>query len=64
MRGELAKIAQAVATAGGNIIALVQFQGTDSTNRQVLIKVEGLPREKLLEVLKAVVISIEDVREM
>lgn len=63
VRGELAKITQAIASAGGNIVSLGQFQGTDSTNRQVLIKVEGLSREQLMEVLKPVVISIEDVRE-
>lgn len=63
VRGELAKITQAIASAGGNIVSLGQFQGTDSTNRQVLIKVEDLSREQLMEVLKPVVISIEDVRE-
>ncbi|HLF28133.1 MAG TPA: CBS and ACT domain-containing protein [Anaerolineae bacterium] len=61
--GELAKITQAVATAGGNIIALVQFQGTDSTNRQVMIKVAGINKERLLETLKPVVLEIEDARE-
>ena len=61
--GELARITSAVASNGGNIIALTQYQGTDSTNRQVMIKVTGLAKDKLLEVLKPVVISVEDVRE-
>jgi acetoin utilization protein AcuB len=62
--GELAKITQAVAINGGNIIALVQFQGTDATNRQVMLKVAGLTKDKLLEILKPLIIQIEDVREV
>jgi acetoin utilization protein AcuB len=61
--GELAQIAQAIATAGGNIIASVQFQGTDSTNRQVMVKVSGISKDKLVQALKPVIIGIEDVRE-
>ncbi|HKZ82573.1 MAG TPA: CBS and ACT domain-containing protein [Anaerolineae bacterium] len=61
--GELARITQAIASNGGNIIALTQYQGTDSTNRQVMLKVTGMSKDKLLEVLKPVVISVEDARE-
>jgi len=61
--GELAKITQAIASVGGNIIASAQFQGTDSTNRQVMVKVSGVPKDKLVEALKPVVLEIEDVRE-
>jgi acetoin utilization protein AcuB len=62
--GELAKITQAVAINGGNIIALGQFQGTDTTNRQVMLKVAGLTKDRLLEILRPLVITIEDVREV
>lgn len=62
--GELAKITQAVANSGGNIIALGQFQGTDATNRQVMLKVAGLAQDKLLEILKPLVTKIEDAREV
>ncbi len=62
--GELAKITQAIAINAGNIIALVQFQGTDATNRQVMLKVAGLTKDKLLEILKPLVTKIEDVREV
>lgn len=61
--GELAKITQAVAHDGGNIIALVQFQGTDATNRHVMLKVAALPKDKLINILTPLVIGIEDVRE-
>jgi len=61
--GELAKITQAVASNGGNIMALVEYLGTDSTNREVMMKVVGLPKDKLVETLKPLVIEIGDVRE-
>ena len=64
VRGELAKITQAVAANGGNIIALVEVQGTDSTNYQVMIKVIDVPKDKLVEILKPLVLEIEDVREV
>jgi acetoin utilization protein AcuB len=64
VRGELAKITQAVAANGGNIIALAEVQGTDSTNYQVMIKVIDIPKDKLVEILKPFVLEIEDVREV
>jgi acetoin utilization protein AcuB len=64
VRGELARITQAVAANGGNIIALAEVQGTDSTNYQVMIKVIDVPKDKLVEILKPLVLEIEDVREV
>ena len=64
VKGQLAKITQAVASAGGNIIALVEVQGTASTNYQLMIKVIDVPKDKLVEAVKPFVIEIEDVREM
>ena len=58
--GELAKITQAVASNGGNIMALVEYLGTDSTNREVMMKVVGLPKDRL----KPRVLEVGDVREM
>ncbi|HTP08131.1 MAG TPA: CBS domain-containing protein [Anaerolineae bacterium] len=63
VRGELARVAEAVAGVGGNIIASVEVPGTDSTNYEVLLKVCDAPKEKLLEALKPIVVSIVDVRE-
>jgi len=62
--GEFAKITQAVASIGGNIMALVECMGTDSTNREVMMKVVGIPKDQLVETLKPLVIQIGDVREM
>ena len=61
--GELAKITQAVASNGGNIMALVEYLGTDSTNREVMMKVVGLPKDRLVETLKPLVLEVGDVRE-
>ena len=61
--GELAKITQAVAADGGNIMALVEYLGTESTNREVMMKVVGVARDKLVETIKPLTIEIRDVRE-
>ncbi len=63
MIGELAKITQAVAANGGNIMALVEYLGTDSTNREMMMKVVGVSRDKLVETIKPLTIEIRDVRE-
>ncbi|HZY44256.1 MAG TPA: CBS domain-containing protein [Anaerolineae bacterium] len=64
VKGQLAKIAQAIAAVGGNIIAMGEVQGTDSTNYQVMIKVVDVPQDKLVAALTPYVIKIEDVREV
>jgi acetoin utilization protein AcuB len=61
--GELARIAAAVAQAGGNIIALGTFLGEDPQNGRCTIKVDGVPLEKLRSILTPVVRSIDDIRE-
>jgi acetoin utilization protein AcuB len=63
-RGEFAKITAAIAEAGGNIAALVELPGADSTNNEVLFKVSGVAKDKLIEVLQPFVVRITDVREM
>ncbi|MDA3835288.1 MAG: CBS domain-containing protein [Spirochaetales bacterium] len=61
--GELAKLAGAVYENGGDIIAFGTFLGTDSSNVLCIMKVVGMEKEKLLQVLEPLVIEIEDVRE-
>jgi acetoin utilization protein AcuB len=63
-QGEFAKITHAIAEAGGNIAALVELPGADSTNNEVLFKVIGVAKDKLIEVLQPFVVRITDVREM
>ena len=62
--GELANITQAIAAKGGNIMALAEYFGTESTNREVLMKVVDMPQDTLVEAVKPLVIEITDVREV
>jgi acetoin utilization protein AcuB len=63
VRGELARVAQAVAEAGGNIVASVEMPGTDSTNYEVLLKVCDAPKEAIVKALEPIAVRIVDVRE-
>ncbi len=63
MRGELARVAQAVAEVGGDIVASVEMPGTDSMNYEVLLKVRDAPKEAIVEALKPIAVRIVDVRE-
>jgi acetoin utilization protein AcuB len=62
-RGELARMAKAVADVGGNIVATVELPGTDSTNYEVLLKVTEASKETLVAALEPIVERIVDVRE-
>jgi acetoin utilization protein AcuB len=62
-RGELARIGQAIADIGGNIIATVELPGTDPSNYEVLLKVIGVSKDALVAALKPMVERISDVRE-
>jgi acetoin utilization protein AcuB len=62
-RGELARMAKAVADVGGNIVATVEMPGTDSTNYEVLWKVTEASKDAIVEALKPIVERIVDVRE-
>ena len=63
VRGELARVAQAVAEVGGNIVASVEMPGSDSTNYEVLLKVCDAPKEALVKALEPIAVRIVDVRE-
>ena len=61
--GELAKLTKAIADAGGNIVALGTFAGEDPSTRAITIKVQGVDKDKLAEVLTPLAEKIEDIRE-
>lgn len=63
VRGELARVGQAIADIGGNIIATVEVPGSDSTNYEVLLKIIDVSKEAVVEALKPIVERIIDVRE-
>ena len=61
-RGQLARLTQAIANAGGNFLAFGQFSGEDSTNRLVTFKVEGLDLDQVTEIVNPLVESLVDIR--
>jgi acetoin utilization protein AcuB len=61
--GSLAKVTRAVADCGANIVAVAEVAGSDTSNRQVMVKATGTSREALLACLEPVVLEIVDVRE-
>ena len=64
VKGELAKITTAIAKLGGNIIALGTFLGEDPTNQLVTVKVNDVPKDTLVAMLKPLVLEIIDAREV
>ncbi len=60
--GQLAKLAQAIANAGGNIIALGTFAGEDPSSCMVTFKVAGMDLEQLRARIAPVVTQIMDLR--
>lgn len=65
VKGTVAKIAGAIASAGGNIQGLGVSEPTDATGAywEVTLKVQGVPKDKLVEAVKPQVQDIVDVRE-
>lgn len=60
--GQLAKIANAIASEGGNIFASGSFLGDDPSNRELTIKVSGISEETLVEQVKPFIDKIIDIR--
>lgn len=58
--GELAAVASAIATAGGNILSLATFDGEDPSNHFCTIKVEGIPKDKLVAAVSPHVLRVVD----
>jgi acetoin utilization protein AcuB len=61
-KGELAIITEAIAELGGNIGALGTFQGQDTSNRLLTIKVDGVDQEQLANKMKEIGAKIIDAR--
>lgn len=60
--GELAKLSKAIFEAGGNIVALGQFLGEHSENRELTMKVDGVDTNALKSVIEPLVEKIIDYR--
>jgi acetoin utilization protein AcuB len=62
--GELAAISGAIAQKGGNIVSFVTSEGDDVAHRRGTIKVEGLSRSEMEEIIKSISdVILEDIRE-
>jgi acetoin utilization protein AcuB len=61
-RGELAKLTQAISSAGGNFIAFGTFSGQDPSNALVTFKVTGLSEGQTKEITEPLAIKIIDIR--
>ena len=61
-RGQLARLTQAIASAGGNFIAFGQFTGETVENRLITFKVAGLELEQVQEIAIPLVEKITDIR--
>jgi acetoin utilization protein AcuB len=64
VRGSMAEITSTVTKAGGLILAFDTFLGDDPSNWGATMRVSEVTKEKLLEVLKPLVVKITDIREV
>ena len=61
-RGQLARVTQAIANAGGNFIAFGQFSGEDPSNRMITFKVTGMDIDQVRSLVEPLVERLIDIR--
>ena len=62
--GQLARITDAIAKAGGNFVAFGQFAGEDPSTRLVTFKVAGLKKEEAKKAVADIAKEIWDIRDI
>jgi len=62
--GQLAKVTEAIANAGGNFVAFGQFTGEDPSNRLVTFKVAGMKKDDVKKVISEIASEVWDIREI
>ena len=62
-RGMLAKVAAAITARGADIVALGTFWGDDPTNRELVIKIQGITHEEIEEIADQLEAEIVDIRD-
>ena len=60
--GEIARLSEAIFQAGGNIIALGTFLGTDPSTSELMFKVSGPDEATLRAVLEPLALKVKDIR--
>ncbi|MEA3352128.1 MAG: CBS domain-containing protein [Chloroflexota bacterium] len=63
-KGSLAQISSTITEQGGLILALNTFLGEDPTNWGCHLKVADISKDKLIEIIKPLVVKIMDVRDI
>jgi acetoin utilization protein AcuB len=61
-RGQLAKLASAIAGAGGNFIAFGQFTGETPNNRLISFKVTGMEENQVKDITMPMIEKLTDIR--
>jgi acetoin utilization protein AcuB len=62
--GQLARLTKAIFDLGGDIIAMVSFEGENSETGTITFKVAGVQRDALVDAITPTVIKVLDVREI
>ncbi len=62
-RGMLARITSALSSAGADIVALSTFWGDDPSNRELVIKVQGISKPEIQAIVDELDAEIVDIRE-
>ena len=62
--GEMAKISQKIAEAGGNIVSLVTTAPSDKKKRPLTLKVTGVPLAKVKKIFTDLKCPVEDIRNV
>lgn len=60
--GELAKVTNAVAEKGGNVIAIGTFAGDDQQTREIMMKVRGVDDTTISLILENLATKVKDIR--
>ena len=60
--GELAKVTNAVAEKGGNVIAIGTFAGEDQQTREIMMKVRGVDDATISLILENFATKVKDIR--
>ena len=60
--GELAKVTNAVAEKGGNVIAIGTFAGDDQHTREIMMKVRGVDDTTISLILENLATKVKDIR--
>ena len=61
--GEFSKLSTALAKEGANIVAMGAIQGEDAATVEMMFKVAGLDKDRVLEIIKPIAKEVVDVRE-